>query len=174
LSNLVKFFLLICILFAVMHFVNSSPPRFTAATGTLAAYQLTPAGQAVSVAVDPRATRYLALYHSAGWCGPCHAFTPRLEEYYEAAGRAGRKFQLVMINLDRSQEDMLAYLREQHVQFPAVLRRFAGDWGRSTGNGIPNLMIIDTQTGRVVSSCFQGDEYVGPSVPLAALESLNR
>lgn len=173
LSNLAKFFLLICILFAVMHFAHSSAD-FKGAKDPIAAYELTPTGQVVPVTVDPHATRYLALYHSAGWCGPCRAFTPRLEEFYEAAGRAGRKFQLVMINLDRSQDDMVAYLRDHHVQFPATMRAAAGAWAQSTGRGIPNLIIVDTQTGQVISSCFRGDDYVGPGVPLAVLEGLNR
>lgn len=76
-SNLTKLFLLVCILFAVMHFVNSSP-SFNGPTGGIAATQLSAGGQPVSVTVDPQATRYLALYHSAGWCGPGRAFTPCL------------------------------------------------------------------------------------------------
>ena len=54
---------------------------------------------------------------SADACGPCRAFTPRLEQFYESAGRAGRKFQLVMINQDESQADMAAYLREEPDEF---------------------------------------------------------
>jgi len=69
---------------------------------------------------------------------------------------------------------MAAYLRDEHVTFPAVMRADAGAWSQATGRGIPNLMIVDTQTGKVVSSCYRGDEYVGPAVPLSVLESLSR
>ena len=58
------------------------------------------------------------------------------------------------------------------MEFPAVLRGEAGGWAASTGNGIPNLMIIDTATGKVVSSSFEGSEYVGCEKPLGVLATI--
>jgi hypothetical protein len=63
-------------------------------------------------------------------------------------------------------------MRQHKMEFPATTVREAGRWGASTGSGIPNLIIIDTATGKVVSSSYEGSSYVGCEKPLGVLRRI--
>ena len=78
----------------------------------------------------------------------------------------------MMVNYDQSEAEMVAYMRQHRMEFPSVGRREAGAWSAATGNGIPNLIIIDTTTGKVVSSSFDGSTYVGCDIPLKVLRTI--
>jgi len=147
-------------------------PRFNRAQNTLNVQRLAADGTPVREEFQPRLAPYLAVYHGAGWCPPCQQFSPRLAEFYHDADKAGHRFQLVMVNYDRSDADMVAYMRQHRMEFPALRRDEAGGWGATTGDGIPNLVIIDTSTGRVVASSFDGSTYVGCDEPLKVLRKI--
>ena len=169
-----KFLLGVCVVYGIYTIVSQYRPaaRFNRAEGTIQVERLGSGGDVVREDFQPRLAPYLAVYHGAGWCGPCQRFSPTLAEFYRSADRTQMKFQLVMVDYDHSDDEMLAYMRQHEMGFPAVRVGSAGRWGKSTGNGIPNLMIIDTATGKVVSSSFSGDTYVGPGVPLEALKRI--
>lgn len=166
--------LAICILFGFFWLVREFKPaaRFNNAAQTLQVDRLGHDGTVVREAFHPRLAPYLAVYHGASWCGPCQNFSPRLCEFYHSADKAQLRFQLVMVNYDMSRDDMISYMRQHKMEFPAVRREEAGAWAASTGNGIPNLIIIDTATGKVVSSSFEGSEYVGCEKPLGVLATI--
>jgi thiol-disulfide isomerase/thioredoxin len=147
-------------------------PRFSSAADSLRVERLGGDGSVIHEAFQPRLAPYLAVYHGAGWCPPCQQFSPRLAEFYHDADKTGRRFQLVMVNYDNSDADMVAYMRQHSMEFPAVRREDAGSWGTATGSGIPNLIIIDTATGKVVSSSFDGSRYQGCEVPLSVLRTI--
>lgn len=172
-KNIITVLLILCLIAAVVR-LSHPPASFFKAPPEIQVTRLAPGGIVVHEALDTRLAPYLALYHGAGWCPPCQRFSPRLAEFYHSADRKGLKFQLVMVNYDRSEGDMLAYMRQHRMEFPAVMRGSAGLWAKSTGNGIPNLMIVETSTGKVLSSSYDGDTYVGPDVPLEALKGLIR
>jgi thiol-disulfide isomerase/thioredoxin len=169
-----RLFLGICVLFGVLAVVRQvrSTPHFAVAPGAFAVERLGPSGQVVHESFQPRQAPYLAIYHGASWCGPCQQFSPRLCEFYRDASKAQGRFQLLMVNYDRSEGEMVAYMRQHQMGFPAVRRGDAGAWGASTGSGIPNLVIIDTASGKVVSSSFSGTDYQGCDVPLAVLRRI--
>jgi thiol-disulfide isomerase/thioredoxin len=144
-------------------------PRFGSARSAFQVERLGNAGDVVREEFEPGLAPYLAVYHGASWCGPCQRFSPRLAEFYRDADKTKLRFQLLMVNYDRSDEDMVAYMRQHKMEFPAVRRGDAGKWGASTGDGIPNLIIIDTATGKVVTSSFEGATYVGCEKPLGVL-----
>jgi thiol-disulfide isomerase/thioredoxin len=146
--------------------------RFNTAADTLQVRRLASNGTVVSEEFQPRLAPYLAIYHGASWCGPCQQFSPGLSEFYRAADKSKLRFQLLMVNYDRSDDDMVAYMRQHRMEFPAVRRGDAGAWAASTGNGIPNLMVIDTSTGKVIKSSFDGSDYVGCEVPLRVLRTI--
>lgn len=172
-KNLVTAVFILClVLIAVRLFKR--PVNFSSAPSEIAVTRIERGGSVVHETLNTLRAPYLAVYHGAGWCPPCQQFSPILAEFYHSADTARQKFQLVMVNYDHSEEEMLAYMRQHHMEFPAVMRGSAGPWGRATGSGIPNLIIIDTATGKVVSSSFDGETFVGPEVPLDVLKNLVR
>jgi thiol-disulfide isomerase/thioredoxin len=169
-----KFFLGVCVVYGIYTIVNQYRPavRFNRAEGTIQVERLGSRGDVVREDFQPRLAPYLAVYHGAGWCGPCQQFSPKLAEFYHDADKTKLRFQLVMVNYDHSDEDMVAYMRQHKMEFPATTLREAGRWGASTGSGIPNLIVIDTVTGGVVSSSFEGSTYVGCEKPLGVLRTI--
>ena len=146
--------------------------RFDGAPAALQVQRLAGDGSLVREEFRPRLAPYLAIYHGAGWCPPCQRFSPRLAQFYHDADKARRRFQLVMVDYDPSDADMAAYMRQHAMEFPAVRRAGAGAWGAATGRGIPNLVIVDTGTGRVVASSYEGSAYVGCDKPLGVLRAI--
>jgi thiol-disulfide isomerase/thioredoxin len=172
-KNLLTAFVVVCAVFFVFRLFRR-PVNFAHAPADLVVTRIDPGGAVVRETLHPYQTPYLAVYHGAGWCPPCQQFAPTLAEFYRSADKSSMKFQLVMVDYDQSEEDMLAYMRQHKMGFPAVMRGSAGPWGKATGRGIPNLIIIDTATGKVVSSSYDGDSFVGPDVPLQVLEKIAR
>jgi len=169
-----KFLLGVCVVIGVFATVRALRPavRFDKAADTIQVERLGDDGTVVHEDFQPRLTPYLAVYHGASWCPPCQRFSPRLAEFYRDADKTKSRFQLLMVNYDRSDADMIAYMRQHRMGFPGVNRSGAGAWGAATGDGIPNLIIIDTATGRVVSSSFDGSTYAGCDKPLNVLRTI--
>ncbi|CAJ0579901.1 unnamed protein product, partial [Mesorhabditis spiculigera] len=65
--------------------------------------------------------KLVGLYFSAGWCGPCRQFTPKLKKFYEhITGEAKKDFEIVFISRDREEDDMLEYFKEKHGAWTAL------------------------------------------------------
>jgi thiol-disulfide isomerase/thioredoxin len=169
-----KFLICACVVYGVYALVREyrPAPRFNGAEGTIQVERLGSGGDVIREDFQPSLAHYLAVYHGAGWCPPCQRFSPRLAEFYHDADKTKLRFQLVMVNYDHSDEEMVAYMRQHKMEFPATTVREAGRWGASTGSGIPNLIIIDTATGKVVSSSYEGSSYVGCEKPLGVLRRI--
>ena len=54
-------------------------------------------------------TKYVAVYFSAHWCGPCRQFTPELVKFTKENRKDGN-FEVVFISLDTSDKAMLEYM----------------------------------------------------------------
>lgn len=108
-------------------------------------------------------TKYIAFYCGAGWCGPCHQFTPKLVKFYKEMKPNHPNFEVVFVSEDKSALEMRNYMVEMSMPFPAV-RWDAVKWSKAEqlcGAGIPCLVVID-QNDHVVSNSFEGQNYVGP------------
>ena len=122
-----------------------------------------------------KAKKYLAVYFSASWCGPCKQFTPRLVDWYKQHKPQLDKFDVIFVSRDDSKEDMLEYMKQDGMPWPAL--NFAkANQGNSpletyAGRGIPCLVIIDGE-GKVISHSYKGEQYVGPSKVMQDLEGL--
>ena len=72
------------------------------------------------------------------------------------------------MNRDRTAQDMEAYMRDDHMQFPAIAWdsiQFASEINRYAGEGIPDLVLVD-ENGRVLSDSFRDGSYAGPDAVL--------
>ncbi len=169
-----RFLLGIIILFALGAAFKElkRPVRFNKAADTLQVQRLGADGTVSREEFQPRLTPYLAIYHGAGWCPPCQRFSPQLAEFYHAADKSRQRFQLLMVNYDQTDAEMIAYMHEHRMEFPALRQTEAGEWGKATGEGIPNLIIIDTSSGKIVTSSFNGSTYVGCDGPLRVLRTI--
>ena len=119
------------------------------------------------------AKKYLAVYFSAAWCGPCRKFTPRLVNWYKQQKTALDKFEVIFVSQDKSKEEMLEYMKQDGMPWPAL--KFANASSspleKYSGRGIPCLVVIDQQ-GKVLSHSYKGEEYLGPSKVIKDLEGL--
>jgi thiol-disulfide isomerase/thioredoxin len=117
---------------------------------------------------------YYAIYFSAGWCGPCHRFTPKLVNFYRHMKPLHGNFEVIFVSNDRDDRGMLDYMRELSMPWPAI--RFSEIKGlpeirKYEGPGIPCLVIIDAQ-GQVVADSYVNGQYVGASAPMDKLGKL--
>jgi thiol-disulfide isomerase/thioredoxin len=78
----------------------------------------------------------------ATWCGPCKAEMPNMKKLYAEYKDKGVEF--VGVSLDRSEEALAGYVKENGIGWPQVYgeqaQEFAGKWGIE---GIPTLFIVD-------------------------------
>ncbi len=118
--------------------------------------------------------KYVALYYSAHWCGPCRKFTPQLIEFYNRFAAAHPDFEIVFVSSDRSRFGWETYIRETKMPWLAVdydqVSELAGikDLG---GASIPSLLVLDSGS-RVVASSYDGEKYLGPQNAIAALDKI--
>ncbi len=118
--------------------------------------------------------KYVALYYSAHWCGPCRKFTPSLVDYYNRVAAAHPDLEIIFISADRSRFGWETYIRETKMPWLAVdydqLAGLAGvrDLG---GKSIPSLLVLDSR-GRIVASSYDGEKYLGPQNALTALDQI--
>ena len=115
--------------------------------------------------------KLIALYFSAGWCGPCRQFTPQLVEFYNRVAPQHPEFEIVFVSSDRSTGAMGTYMRDTKMPWPAIdfaklptksaLKKYAGE-------SIPCLVLLDA-SGKVLSDSYAGTKYIGPEKVLADL-----
>jgi nucleoredoxin len=119
--------------------------------------------------------KYLAIYFSASWCGPCRKFTPQLVNWYKQQKPSLDKFDVIFVSRDRTKEDMLTYMKQDDMPWPALsfikANQHNSPLEKYAGNAIPCLVLIDGE-GKVISDSFKGEEYLGPSKVMQDLERL--
>ena len=114
---------------------------------------------------------YYAIYYSAQWCPPCHAFSPQLVKWYNKFKPSHPDFELIFVSEDHDGSAMLDYMKEMAMPWPAVRFSDLKHDGNNTfkgsgiekyaGTGIPDLVLVDA-SGNVLSDSFQGTQYLGP------------
>jgi nucleoredoxin len=112
--------------------------------------------------------RFFGIYFSAGWCGPCRRFTPELIDAYGKIRALYPEFEVIFVSRDKSAADMLAYMRDDRMPWPALqwdLVRGTREINRYAGSGIPCLVLVDAE-GKVLSDSYRWGRYVGPDAVL--------
>jgi nucleoredoxin len=119
--------------------------------------------------------KYLAVYFSASWCGPCKQFTPKLVEWYQQQKSYLDKFDVIFVSRDNSKEEMLNYMKQDGMPWPALsfskANRDSSPLEKYAGRGIPCLVVIDGE-GKVISHSYKEEQYIGPSKVMKDLEGL--
>ena len=124
-------------------------------------------------APDLPKAKYIALYFSAGWCGPCHQFTPDLVKFYNELKPNHPEFEIVFMSRDLGQNAMEKYMGEMAMPWPAM-RYAAAKSSRLSkygGPAIPCLVLLN-EKGEVLSDSFAGKEYLGPHKVMNDLKKL--
>lgn len=80
---------------------------------------------------------------------------------------------MIFVSQDNSKEDMLEYMKQDGMPWPAVkfVNAKSSPLEKYSGRGIPCLVIVDGE-GKVFSHSYKGEEYVGPSKVMKDLEGL--
>jgi nucleoredoxin len=119
--------------------------------------------------------KYWAFYCSAAWCPPCRAFTPKLVSFYKSFKKTHPNFELVFVTDDRSEQQMLGYMKQDKMSWPALTfaDRANSQIGvaKYFGDSIPDLVLVDGN-GKVLSDTNDGQNYVGPEKVLADIPKL--
>lgn len=123
---------------------------------------------------QPEPDVYL-FYYSAGWCGPCHRFTPDLVEAYQRLKETmpGR-CEVIFVSSDQSSYEQVKYVREYSMPWPALQYSSVGNLpivDRYAGEGIPCLVAV-TREGDLIFHSYRGKEYIGPREVLKSTENL--
>ncbi|XP_072013890.1 nucleoredoxin-like [Amphiura filiformis] len=98
----------------------------------------------------------LGLYFSAHWCGPCRSFTPSLAKFYDNFKKTdeGKKFEIVFLSSDRDESAFSEYFKEMPwLALPFANRDIKEKLSkRFKVRGIPNLVILDSSTGKLITA----------------------
>eukprot|EP00892_Ulva_mutabilis_P011272 jgi/Ulvmu1/8517/UM044_0051.1 len=96
--------------------------------------------------------KYIGLYFSAKWCGPCKMFTPVLRKSYEAWKQSGKhKFEIIFMSLDRTQPEFNEYFASMPWLAPQQLKVCQKLAERVSVMSIPTLFIISPE-GKLMTS----------------------
>ena len=72
--------------------------------------------------IDPQrlfSKKYLFVYFSGYYCGPCKLFTPHLADFYKKYFTAG-DFELLFISMDPDKPTMMKYMNLENMKWPAL------------------------------------------------------
>lgn len=63
--------------------------------------------------------KFIGLYFSASWCGPCRAFTPMLKEF--RARHLEEGFEVVLVNFDKTNTEKRRYIKDSGMEWPSIV-----------------------------------------------------
>jgi len=96
-----------------------------------------------SVSLDSLQGKYIGIYFSASWCGPCRRFTPVLSSMYTKLQSQGN-FEIIWASKDRSSSSSDAYFTHMPwLRLPFNDRRSRTLFSLFRGKYIPQLVILD-------------------------------
>ncbi len=111
--------------------------------------------------------KYLLLYFSASWCGPCHKFNPDFIAWYKANG-GGKDVEVILVGSDNDTAAIKTYMKDEGMPWLAFEmkgKRFDEIKAKYGGRGIPVVALLD-ENDQVVAHSYDGNKYLGPRAPL--------
>jgi thiol-disulfide isomerase/thioredoxin len=128
------------------------------------------ADKLVAHSLNPeKAIDHFLLFFSAGWSPTCKKFTPVLSKFYHDAKASGANFEIVFVSLDDSEKEMLQYMAEQKMPWPALRFNSLDEVDfikQAAGRGVPCLAALDSRGLVLAHSYRQRKKYIGVEVPL--------
>ena len=108
------------------------------------------------VSTDRLKGKYVGLYFSASWCGPCRSFTPKLVKFKE---EHKENFEVVLISSDGSSKAQANYMKKYKMPWFALKNQ--SDVARNISLSlqvefIPYLVILDAD-GHVITKAGKKD-----------------
>ena len=103
-----------------------------------------------SVSSDLLKRKYIGLYFSASWCGPCRKFTPRLIEF---RNEFVDDFEVILIGADGSAKAQANYMKKYSMPWLAMKNQSPEAKQASKLSGvefIPYLVVINS-SGKIIS-----------------------
>ena len=103
-----------------------------------------------SVSSDLLKKKYIGLYFSASWCGPCRKFTPRLIEF---RNKFQDGFEVILIGADGSAKAQANYMKKYSMPWLAMKNQSPEAKQASKLSGvefIPYLVVINS-SGKIIS-----------------------
>eukprot|EP00929_Paragymnodinium_shiwhaense_P025175 TRINITY_DN1528_c0_g1_i1.p1 TRINITY_DN1528_c0_g1~~TRINITY_DN1528_c0_g1_i1.p1 ORF type:complete len:263 (-),score=81.31 TRINITY_DN1528_c0_g1_i1:517-1305(-) len=98
--------------------------------------------------------KVVAFYFSAHWCPPCRGFTPLLKQFYEQAQSQGRKFEIIFVSGDKSEQEGRDYFKNDHGDWLMLSFNDPSKGGLSDKyqvKGIPSFVVVDAAGKAVVT-----------------------
>ncbi len=111
--------------------------------------------------------KYVILYFSASWCGPCHAFNPDFIAWYKEHG-GGKDVEVILVGHDQDTAAIKKYMKDEDFPWLAFEKKgkaFTAIDETYCGPGIPCVVVLD-ENDEVVAHSFAGEKYLGPRAPL--------
>ncbi len=122
-----------------------------------------------------REPKVYLIYFSAGWCAPCHRFTPRLVKAYDdwQQSRPG-EVEVIFVSSDENSLKQQHYALEMKMPWKALKYsrlNSVPEIEKWAGNGIPCLVAL-TPSGEVIFHSYREGKYVGPDYVLDTTKRL--
>jgi len=106
--------------------------------------------EGTEISTDSLQGKYVGLYFSASWCGPCRSFTPELIRF---RNEHAEQFEVVLVGGDGTAKDQAKYVKKYDMPWLSMINQSdeAKQANESLGvKYIPFLVILDP-SGNVVS-----------------------
>ena len=108
------------------------------------------------LSTDSLNQKYIGLYFSASWCGPCRKFTPKLVEF---RNKFSDEFEVILIGGDGSSKAQANYMKKYSMPWYAMQNqsaeaKFATSFCKV--QSIPYLVILD-QDGNIITKNGKSD-----------------
>jgi len=113
---------------------------------------------------------YVVLYRGAGWCGPCHAFSPGLVALLAEKKPAASDVALIYVSADKTPAEAKAYVTKIGIDWPTLYYSRNDQlpaFNKMFGNSIPQLIVTDRHGKVLIDSA-----RIGTAQALKQLEKL--
>jgi len=97
-------------------------------------------------------TKVFVFYYGAGWCKPCQLMSPELVKWVKANAASNPHMTVIMLSGDEKESEMLAYMKERKMPWPAVAREawLASPVFKSMSKGTYPQLLITDRFGKVI------------------------